>query len=266
VRILPPAAAVREALRAGGKADFAILLSHAPLEESRALLLEIPELDAVLSAHAGPSPLAKGEVHGGRVLLAPGEGWRYAGGAVFKEAEPGRRPTLLDQTFRAVGGGPGDVPPPTSPLLGETAYRLAEAGFLPGVLRKAAAAAPPGSPVLTGPGACGSCHPGAHAAWRSGTAHSRSMEKVREKAFGAVPDCLRCHATGAGLRGGHAEKGDAQDAVTCEACHGPGAAHAAADGKSALADAKASCAACHAPEMSPGFRFEEAWPRVVHGR
>ena len=93
-----------------------------------------------------------------------------------------------------------------------------------------------------------------------------SLEKVRAKGFDRIWQCLPCHATAPGRKGGHLVPGDSQAAVTCEACHGPGAAHAAADGRVRLADARASCASCHVLEMSPAFKFEEAWPRVVHGR
>ena len=264
VRLSPPVEAVREALSAAGKADYVILLSHSPVEESRALLRAVPALDLVLTAHAGPLPWMEPEVVDGRLLLAPGTGWQFVCAAAYSDQGEGRKPELIDNTNRAVGWSL-EPSGPVQFLLDQTLLEVRLPGRGEAVLRSAAAREPAGSPSFTGPEACASCHPAAHAKWREDP-HSRSMEKVRAKAFHAVGQCLAYHATAPGRRGGHAAPGDSQAAVACESCHGPGGEHAAQDGRAPLADAKASCARCHVPEMSPGFRFEDAWPKIVHGR
>jgi hypothetical protein len=264
VRILPPAPAVRAAIAAEGKADYVLLLSHAPVEESRALVRDVPEADLVLTAHAGPLPWREPEILDGRMLLAPGAGWLYVGGALLRDAGQGRKPELFECLQRAVTGKLPSAP--TVALRMDVAMKaLRRPEAIEGVLRIAAGAEPPGSPTWTGPAACASCHPSVHAAWKEDV-HARSMEGVRKKDYAGVMHCLSCHATAPGRRGGTVAPGDAQNAVTCEACHGPGAAHAASEGKVRMGDARASCAACHVPDMSPGFKFEDAWPKVKHGK
>jgi hypothetical protein len=264
VKILPPAAAVREALAAAGKADFVIVLSHAPPEESRALLKEVTAIDLVITAHAGTLPWREPEVLDGRTVLAPGAGWQFVCVAGFRDNGEGRRPELVEHANRPVSANIQS----TGPLelhLSMALTRVRTPGFLEAMLGEAAAREPADAPAFTGPASCASCHPAAHAKW-SADPHARSMASVRAKKFDGVWSCLACHATAPGKRGGHLKPGDEQEAVTCEACHGPGGAHAAADGRVPLATPKDSCALCHIPEMSPGFSFDAAWPKVVHGR
>jgi hypothetical protein len=264
VKILPPAPAVREALAAAGKADFVVAISHAPPEESRALLKAVPAVDVVITAHAGTLPWREPEVLDGRTVLATGAGWQFVSVVGFRDVGEGRRPELIDNANRPVSASL----PTAGPLqvhLDMALTRMRTPGFLEATLREAAAREPADAPACTGPASCASCHPAAHAKW-SADPHARSMAAVRAKKFDPVWLCLSCHATAPGRRGGHLKPGDEQEAVTCEACHGPGGAHVAADGRVPLDNPKDSCARCHIPEMSPGFTFDGAWPKVVHGR
>jgi len=265
VRILPPVEAARAALREVGPADLTVLLAHAPRAEAEALARDLPEVDCTIAAHGGDLPSLDAERVGDRTFLVAGTGWRNVGQAIFG----GRK------------GPPGLVGYETRPLSGASPplefhtfqmrlarQKLSEEGFLAAALAAEAKGAPAGS-EFTGPTACAACHPSAHAAWIL-ERHSRAMgdEKsgIRKRGSEHLPLCLGCHATGAGSAGGFLRYGDDQSAVTCEACHGPGAAHAADRGKTKLRDARASCASCHIPEMSPRFKFEEAWQKIAHGK
>lgn len=265
VRILPPLESVREALRNAGRADYVAVLSHAPAAESRALAEALPEADLVVTAHAGTLPSLEPEKAEGRLLVAPGSGWQFVSGCLLRDAGEGKRLEFLDHVCRAVNA---TLPPSQAAqvVLEMADLRARDPGFLGAVLRAEAERAPEGAPRFAGPGACVSCHPAAHAKWKESDPHARSAEGVRRQGFGHAWHCLPCHTTGPGRPGGHLAPEDPQEAVACEACHGPAGAHVAEDGRSPLADPRASCAACHVPEMSPGFRFEEAWPRIVHGR
>jgi hypothetical protein len=264
VRILPPAETVRGALAAAGKADTVVLLSHAPAEESRAILRAVPEADVVLTAHAGTLPWMEPEIIDGRVLLAPGTGWQFVCGSNFRDMGPDRKPEFIANIHRAAGWTLEESRGHAL-VLDRLLGRIREEGFLEGVLREAAAARPEAEPRFAGPEACASCHPGETAKWREGP-HAKSMEEPRRRKFDRVWNCLSCHATAPGRPGGHLAPGDAQAGVTCEACHGPGAAHVAADGRTPMEDAKASCLRCHVPEMSPAFDVLEKWPPIRHGR
>jgi len=264
VRISDPIPVLREALQSAGKADLVILLSHAPAEESREILRAIPDLDIVLTAHAGWKPWKEPEIVDGRVLLAGGQGWEFANGIAMKDMGEGRKPELGDSFSRAVRWST-----PQSKALqfhADVALRtLRQEGAFDAILKAAAERRPAGETPYSGPEACAACHVGAHAKWKDGR-HAASMKTVQERGFDTAWNCLSCHATGSGRPGGHLLKGDSQAAVTCEACHGPGGAHVAAGGKAALENAKDSCLRCHTAEMTPSFNYEDAWPPIVHGR
>jgi len=246
-----------------GSSDYVVLLAHAPPEEARALLREVPQVDAAIAAHGGALPWLEPEVVDGRLLLYPGTGWQFVCGAGFRGRE-GRKPELRDTLKRAVGWTLH--PDPMAGIhLDVTLRGLREAGVLEESLAARAARTAPGVPKHEGPGACLACHPAAHGKW-SAEPHAKSMAGVREKGFEGVPYCLPCHATAAGRPGGFPDPRGEQAAVTCEACHGPGAVHIAAEGRAPLGKARDSCGACHTPEMSPSFTFEEAWKKIEHGR
>lgn len=264
VRLLDPAESLRQALGVAGKADMVVLLSHAPAGESRELLRSLPEVRLAITAHAGDEPLLEPEVVDGRLLMAPGTGWQNISAVRFVGRPAGGIDTV-DTHNRAVS--PKATPSPLVMMrLAELQRRTGEPGFLARSLKERAARRA-GGPSFTGPAACASCHPAAHAKWSGGEdPHASSMRNLRRMDQEAIPLCLQCHATAAGMPGGHLEPGDGQGAVTCEACHGSGAEHAAKDGRVPLADPKASCIRCHTPEMSPEFEFDAAWPRIQHGR
>jgi hypothetical protein len=263
VRLLPAAAAVRQALETAGAADFVVLLSHATPDETRVLLRELPGVDVAIAAHGGALPWLEPEVVDGRLLFYPGGGWQFVCGAAFKGSGK-RRPELQDTLKRAVGW---TVQPDRSVgmFLDAALKDLRAPGALEEAYGERSSRAPPDAPRHAGPSACLRCHAAAHSGWSEGR-HARSMAAVIEKGYEKVPFCLSCHATAPGSPGGFPDPAGEQSSVSCEACHGPGASHASEEGRPRLADARASCAACHVPEMSPSFNFEEAWPKVRHGK
>lgn len=147
--------------------------------------------------------------------------------------------------------------------------RLGEVALLADVAQAPA----PGAATYAGPAACTPCH--AQAAQVHGASrHARAFAALERKAHQHDPDCLRCHVTGLDRAGGFRRKqpGPALDAVTCEACHGPASLHVAAalrgEARSAplIPVSPASCATCHDAENSPKFRYQDYWPRIVHGK
>jgi hypothetical protein len=116
-----------------------------------------------------------------------------------------------------------------------------------------------------GPEACGSCHQREYAIW-SGGAHARAFESLVAVHREWTPACNVCHVTGAGE--GEAWIDPARTpqmlGVQCEVCHAQGAEHAASPGPGYGFVEPRICKACHRGELSPGFVFEEAWPRIRH--
>ncbi|HEU4395209.1 MAG TPA: multiheme c-type cytochrome, partial [Planctomycetota bacterium] len=270
VRLAPPAESVRAALARAGKGDIVVLLSHAPPEESAALLRELKEVDVAATAHAGDEAGAEPELIDGRPLFRPGTAWRSFVGAGFPAAAPGGSRPVASSIRRVVEPkhlAEGLPPPPQMPVDAalmelrlpgrlETSYRDALA-------RRTAV----GGAAMAGPASCLSCHAAPHASWQT-SPHARSVASLRKTGNEATPHCLSCHATGLGAPGGFPDGGPAQASVSCEACHGPGAAHAAAaePARVRLADAKSSCAACHTAEVSPKFDPVEGWKKAGHSK
>jgi hypothetical protein len=113
---------------------------------------------------------------------------------------------------------------------------------------------------------CGSCHSEALATWKD-TGHGKALKTLEDDGHARDPDCVGCHVTGLdsaqGFRSRH-ETPDLAD-VGCESCHGPGLAHAIDPFKVKMPKVGAqSCVPCHTSETSPGFSFEEYWPRIAH--
>ena len=270
IRLAPPAESVRAALARAGKGDIVVLLSHAPPEESAALLRELKEVDIAATAHAGDEASGGPEMIDGRPLFRPGTAWRAFVGAGFPAAAPGGRPPGASPILRAIDAKPlleGHLPLPAMPV-DAALMELRDRGCLETSYRDAVARrTAPRGPAFAGPASCASCHATAHASWQSG-AHARSVASLRKTGNQRTPHCLSCHATGLGAPGGFPEGGPAQASVSCEACHGPGAAHATAKEPATvrLADAKASCAACHTTEMSPKFDPVEGWKKAGHAK
>ena len=262
VRLAPAAESVKAAIAEAGRADLVLLLAHAARAESEEVAAKVGTVDCTITAHAGDLPSTDPATVGGKPFLAAGTRWRNIGRIVFDWEKTGAK--VRHYGTRPVGQGIPEYPP-----VAQSAQWLLDGlrrpGFLEGSLREAAAQWKGGR--YAGPASCAGCHASAHVAWRTvEDPHFRSMDAVRDAGLERAPNCLSCHATAPGRPGGHLAPRDAQAAVTCEACHGPADAHVASRGASRLADAKASCAACHVPDMSPDFRYEEAWPRIAHGR
>ncbi|MDP6980446.1 MAG: multiheme c-type cytochrome [Myxococcota bacterium] len=130
--------------------------------------------------------------------------------------------------------------------------------------------------------ACQSCHPSEFATW-SASAHSKSVESLSAKGKADDADCLACHTTAMGRKGGFPADGRGSDtshgdlaSVGCESCHGPGGNHIAKDAKKlgtivSLGDKCDSCAilkicgSCHDDANDPGFEFRVD-ERIEHQR
>jgi hypothetical protein len=90
-------------------------------------------------------------------------------------------------------------------------------------------AAVPEGQTYTGAKRCSSCHFKQYTVWKKSKHAKEAWESVPKK-YQADPECLKCHVTGYGAKGGYAS-GTAPEILqnllgtTCEACHGPGSKH-----------------------------------------
>jgi peroxiredoxin len=129
----------------------------------------------------------------------------------------------------------------------------------------------PTSAEYTGSWSCQPCHEEEFATW-SKQPHAAAVAKLETPTEAGNAECLRCHTTAFGKRGGFPVDGRPADhgglaAVGCESCHGPGADHVPREGPKlgnivALGDKCNSCVilqicgTCHDEENDPGFEFE----------
>ena len=98
----------------------------------------------------------------------------------------------------------------------------------PPPLEQAPEPAPPAGQVYTGNRACSSCHFKEYMTWKK-TKHTSAFTDMPAK-YHADPECLKCHVTGYGAKGGYTagtSPAVLKDllGVSCEACHGPGSEH-----------------------------------------
>ena len=144
---------------------------------------------------------------------------------------------------------------------------------------------------FTGVMACAACHTGPKfnfqfSQWRL-SKHARAYaELATEKGFeiaraaGVMGDpqkaeqCLKCHATGAGIEDASLLKGfDLTDGVQCESCHGPGADYSPEAVMLDKATARArglrevnaqTCAPCHEKTQGKPFDYEQEVKKIAH--
>ncbi len=122
---------------------------------------------------------------------------------------------------------------------------------------------------FVGSDACQSCHAQEFETW-SGHGHAKAFATLEAKGEAGNGECLQCHTTGLGKKGGFDLAGGADPdraAVGCESCHGPGGNHVGDDAPKrgtilSLGDKCDSCVilqicgGCHDDANDPGFEFE----------
>ena len=129
----------------------------------------------------------------------------------------------------------------------------------------------PKSAAVVGSDACQSCHPAEYATWEK-SAHAHAGATLLAAKDGFDDDCVQCHSTSYGLKGGFPAGGDLAKnldlgRVGCESCHGPGGDHVGEDATRigsivSLGDKCDSCVilqicgGCHDDANDPGFEFE----------
>ena len=135
---------------------------------------------------------------------------------------------------------------------------------------------------VVGSDACQSCHPAEFATWES-SPHGHSVETLERAGKSSEAECLTCHTTAFGRKGGFPEDASVEDhrdlaRVGCESCHGAGGDHVGESAKRvgtilSLGDKCDSCVilkvcgACHDEANDPGFQFkvEERIETQRHG-
>jgi len=125
---------------------------------------------------------------------------------------------------------------------------------------------PPEGGSYTGYALCKQCHPEQTDQWLD-TFHAQAFESLRERCQDYNPECIPCHTTGFGYRGGFImpELTSEMEGVQCEMCHGAGAEHSENPMLPLEVVSEETCTdQCHTPEQSPDFDYPTYYQRVVH--
>jgi hypothetical protein len=299
VMIQPAAESLRAVMPQLKDCDVRILLSHATLEETKALAKQFPAFDLVITSDGHEIPPAEPEKLSARTRLieASPKATYVTVVGFYDTPKPSMRfqRVALDSRF------------PDSPEMTEimTTYQrqLEQLGWDGLGLRNAPHPRTNRTDKLSGQftsaASCKECHPTAWGVW-SKSKHAHATETLTKldppRQFDA--ECVSCHSTGwnpsefypytSGFDS--LEKTPHLAGNSCDNCHGPGAAHVAAEkGRNAakrtaerealkltVAFARDNvCAKCHDHDNSPDFAGKDPatgkdnfdvhyWPKVEH--
>jgi 2',3'-cyclic-nucleotide 2'-phosphodiesterase (5'-nucleotidase family) len=245
------------------KADVVICLAHVGnVEKARRFAAECPkEIDVVIAGHRG-GRTPRAEKVKGRWLVYTRSRNRYVG-MLELEVDDGNRLAAATNTVLPVTKETAkdeETQKIVDRYYAALKSLVAEAGLLAKPAR-----VPAGGFVYVGADACAPCHAAQLESWRA-SRHAGAYATLEQAGREMDPDCVRCHVTGYGYRGGFDIGADGADrrAVGCEECHGPGEGHARAPELPTAAVEAASCVKCHDAERSPAFDFERYRAAVVH--
>jgi 2',3'-cyclic-nucleotide 2'-phosphodiesterase (5'-nucleotidase family) len=260
--ILDPNDAARSALeKLADKTDLCVLIAHAGTpNQCRVFAKKLKKLTPVVIGGGG-----YGLVHGGldadgtHVAFSPSRG-RYVGLLTIELDEEGNVVSVEDELIPITLGTPRD----------DTVLDYMEDYYV--ALRKlvneesllAAPEAPtPEDRDYAGSAGCAACHPGPYEQWSS-TEHARAYDTLLGVGRWFDPECVACHVTGYGYRGGFASADETPDrvAVGCESCHGPGAGHPVVSAFLPVTEEK--CLVCHTEPNSPDFVYDEYLELIIH--
>lgn len=253
-----------EATRAlAAEADVIICLAHVGnVEKARAFAARCPkEIDVVIAGHRG-----------GRTPQAENVKGRWMVYARSRNRYVGMLKLTLDDSRNVVAAENHVLPVTRETAKDEAAQALVEKYHVAlrklveeKKLLKTPEEVPPGGFIYVGSSGCAGCHPLQTKRWRN-TAHAAAYESLASAKREMDPECVACHVTGYGFRGGFLNAAHTRDrlGVGCEECHGPGEGHAQSPAIKTAPIAAATCTRCHDEERSPTFDYGKYYDAVKH--
>ncbi|MXY27503.1 hypothetical protein F4Y59_04990, partial [Candidatus Poribacteria bacterium] len=244
------------------QSDFVVGLSHSSPEVNRALAQKYPNLSAILSPHEGET-----EKIGNVLLVSCNSKGKTLGALLLTDTEVDIQQIALTEHV------PDD--PDIRRLLDDFYHQVATDGQLQAISHRLFALEPfeqDDRNSYIGSQACQECHQKAFTQW-SHSSHATAFNTLRTVGREYYPECVTCHATGAGYESGYqignSDRKHLAD-VGCETCHGPGKQHVYTPLKNNIRGQvpEKVCMECHTPEHSPGFDqlIEYVMSEVDHSR
>lgn len=243
------------------RADFVILVARMPLTEAKTLVEGFPDLvDAVVVGALEPGRGVIGPENGGAVYVTAGDRGQ-ALGRVRAVLDGKKRPTLIaaDEILLTTEH---EESPGVREMVDTFAANLNEMLKEEAVRTAKGRAAPDGS-YYVGDVSCGTCHQREHEIWAE-TPHAHAFQTLKDARSEALPECFRCHVTGADDPAGYVPgASESLQNVQCEVCHGKGSHHAR-DGSWGRPLRETLCIRCHDSGNSPDFDPEVYWMIIEH--
>ncbi len=276
--------------------DLLVLLSHAELDESRALAKAFPDFDLVVSAGGHEDPDNKAEEIGDSktMFITVGHKGKHVGVVgYYPDAEKKLRFELVELDNRRFKD---------TPEMQEIMRRYQERLRDEQIVQNMKPVPHESGAQFVGAETCGKCHTKAFGKWKT-TGHARAYDVLSEGREGQEqgwvsrvhdPECLACHVTGWNPQQIFPYESGFVDSDTtphlkgqqCENCHGPGSIHTDLENQrvagslppqddeliswrkrmhldQAIAE-KQLCTKCHDLDNSPKFEFAEYWKKVAH--
>jgi hypothetical protein len=244
------------------KSDLIVLLGHLPVEEARKLSEQLPgQIDLHIVGVGTASQKIMVRQHGGALHLTIGNRGQAVG--VTKVAFEKARPELLGEEVVLYKDYPED--PEYVKATEDFRKHLNELFKITVVQKAAGGRKSPDGHYYVGASNCAGCHKSEFEIWKE-TPHAHAFATLVERGSDAMPECFRCHVTGAGDPAGYDpafEKAKELVNVQCEVCHDKGSAHSR-DGNYGKNLPQQSCAKCHDAENSPDFDPKVYWLMMEH--
>ncbi len=245
------------------RADVIICLAHiGNVDKARAFTERCPKsISVVIGGHRGGRTPRAEEIKGRWMVYARSRN-RYVG--MLK--------LTLDEKSRVVAAENQILPVTKETAPDEDTQKFVDAYYVAlrelvkvKKLLKPPEDVPAGGFIYVGSSRCEECHAAQTEQWK-GTGHASAYDSLADAGREADPECVACHVTGYGFRGGFdaAAKEAATSAVGCEECHGPGEGHSQAPTLKMPPITETTCTRCHDVERSPSFDYETYSGRVEH--
>lgn len=235
-----------------------VVLAHMSVDDARALIKSVKEVDLVIAAHGRNEP-SRAEQVGDAVLVGAGHNGRQIGRLDLQIGLEGLTAVTpfsinLDDSYADDAG-----------LAALYKTFLAELKTKADELAKAIPQKDPTGGGYVGVNACKSCHPKQVTQWE-GTRHAHAWNTLVLTNHDYALSCFGCHSTGYGFKTGFTLPTKTKELanVQCETCHGPAGDHVTNPQKGWSKDVKTACVECHQPSRSPNFDLSTYLPKVTH--
>jgi len=247
------------------RCDLIVLLSHAPVEETRSLVRTVPGIDVAVTGYLIEKPFPEPETVGRTLVIGTGLHGKWLARLTVRLDREGRpirnEEGVIRHDYAPVFLG-GDVEEDDHVAEFLEDYRLAviDERIIDDIPREQLE-----DTVYLGTDSCVRCHRPQFRKWIT-TEHAGALRTLEEDGTDRDPECVVCHVIGLEYIGGFRDRQrtPALANVACEQCHGPGAAHA----ENVLAPyqrpVEKDCRVCHDPENSPEFKFSVYLPKMDH--